>query len=391
MANIESNTGLYIPSSEEKGKGDCAVFEKGNVLFGKLRPYLNKVYLAEFNGGCTTEFVVLNSINDEVISNRFLSVFLLLDCIVKQTKYMMTGNTLPRLQTYDIENLLIPVPKIDIQENVIFLMKNAYEKKKDREEEAQKLLAGIDEYLLNKLGISFPDEPENTIENRTFEVGFNDIFNNRLDAPIYSSNFSLDTEKFDMVNLKEYVKIDPYTKLPLDKKDVEVTFVPMEKISDIFGEADTTYSKYAIESRGYTRFQNGDLLWSKITPCMENGKSAVVYDLLNDIGFGSTEYYVFRLYKKINIYYIHALFRLEKFRKNAKLYFTGSSGHQRVSKDYFLKLKIPYPPITIQNEIVQEVKRRQRRAKKLQCLGIAILDKAKKEVEKIILGEDNES
>ena len=106
MANIESNTGIYLSSENEKGQGDCSVFFKGNVLFGKLRPYLNKVYLAEFNGGCTTEFIVMDTLDGKIISNKFLSIFLLLDCVVNQTKYMMTGNTLPRLQTFDIENYI---------------------------------------------------------------------------------------------------------------------------------------------------------------------------------------------------------------------------------------------------------------------------------------------
>ena len=84
-----------------------SVFEEGDVLFPKLRPYLNKVYFTEMSGYCSTEFHVLRP---HGVLPEFLSCFLRSKLIVRQTKHLMTGNTLPRLQTRDIERLLIPLP-----------------------------------------------------------------------------------------------------------------------------------------------------------------------------------------------------------------------------------------------------------------------------------------
>ncbi|MEA1955132.1 MAG: restriction endonuclease subunit S, partial [Campylobacterota bacterium] len=184
MANIESSTGKYIPSENDKGKGDCSLFKKGDVLFGKLRPYLNKVYLADFNGGCTTEFIVMNTLDENIISNKFLSIFLLLDCVVNQTKHMMTGNTLPRLQTFDIENLIIPIPPKNIQQEIINIMDNAYIQKKQKEKQAKDLLDSINTYLLDELGITLP-ETDNSLEKRIFEVNLSDVSGGRYDVSYY--------------------------------------------------------------------------------------------------------------------------------------------------------------------------------------------------------------
>lgn len=105
LENIEANTGRYLPSSEKESVSSAFAFRKGQVLFPKLRPYLNKVFLAPFDGLCSTEFHVLEG---KSVRSDFLALFLRSQLVVKQTKHLMSGNTLPRLQTEDIEDLLIP-------------------------------------------------------------------------------------------------------------------------------------------------------------------------------------------------------------------------------------------------------------------------------------------
>ena len=116
LENIESNTGFYVPSTEEKESFNSALkFESGDVLFPKLRPYLNKVHFAEFNGVCSTEFHVLKGKN---LNNLYLFAFLRSKLVVNQTTCLMTGNTLPRLQTQDIQRLPILFPPFDVQEKI---------------------------------------------------------------------------------------------------------------------------------------------------------------------------------------------------------------------------------------------------------------------------------
>jgi hypothetical protein len=116
LENVESNTGRYVPSSDKESVSSAFHFRKGQILFPKLRPYLNKVFHAQFDGLCSTEFHVLEGIG---YLNEFLAVFLRSQIVVKQTKHLMSGNTLPRLQTDDIENLLVPIVDQQLQERIV--------------------------------------------------------------------------------------------------------------------------------------------------------------------------------------------------------------------------------------------------------------------------------
>lgn len=116
LENIESNTGRYLPSSHKESVSSAFAFRKGQVLFPKLRPYLNKVFFAPFDGLCSTEFHVLEGVT---INSEFLALFLRSQLVVKQTKHLMSGNTLPRLQTEDIESLLIPEVDADLQKRIV--------------------------------------------------------------------------------------------------------------------------------------------------------------------------------------------------------------------------------------------------------------------------------
>lgn len=116
LENIEANTGRYLPSSEKESVSSAFAFHKGQVLFPKLRPYLNKAFLAPFDGLCSTEFHVLEGVK---VRSEFLALFLRSQVVVKQTKHLMSGNTLPRLQTEDIEGLLIPEVDDALQEKII--------------------------------------------------------------------------------------------------------------------------------------------------------------------------------------------------------------------------------------------------------------------------------
>lgn len=136
MENIESNTGNFIQTSEKESFGSAILFDKNQILFPKLRPYLNKVYFAEFDGVCSTEFHILDSRSDD-LTNEFLASFLRNEIIVAQTKHLMSGNTLPRLQTEDIENLLIPLPPVDVQEEIAAHVQAIRTRAKELETEAR--------------------------------------------------------------------------------------------------------------------------------------------------------------------------------------------------------------------------------------------------------------
>ncbi|MCL0100830.1 restriction endonuclease subunit S, partial [Peptococcaceae bacterium] len=132
----------------------------------------------------------------------------------------------------------------------------------------------------------------------------------------------------------------------------------------------------------YTYFKEGDVLFAKITPCMENGKSAVACNLKNEVGFGSTEFHVLRPKEGVLSEFIFYFIRKKRFRNLAKLHFTGTVGHKRVPKEFLINSKIPIPfrngkpDLETQKKIVEYIEANFSRIDK-------ILEKKKKELEQL--------
>lgn len=134
---------------------------------------------------------------------------------------------------------------------------------------------------------------------------------------------------------------------------MEVTFVPMSAVSEITGRIQDPETRILGKVRkGYTYFKEEDVLFAKITPCMENGKSAVARNLRNNIGFGSTEFHIIRPLKDAIPEWIYYFVRQESFRENAARNMTGTVGHQRVPKNFLEETIVPLPSLEKQKELV---------------------------------------
>ena len=132
---------------------------------------------------------------------------------------------------------------------------------------------------------------------------------------------------------------------------VEVSFVPMPAVTER-GEIDATaVKKYDEVKTGFTYFAENDVLFAKITPCMENGKGAVARGLHNGLGFGSTEFHVLRpISGKSNPYWIYTLTAFSQFREDAASNMTGSAGQRRVPASFLENYRIAVPPIELQEQ-----------------------------------------
>ena len=132
---------------------------------------------------------------------------------------------------------------------------------------------------------------------------------------------------------------------------LQVSFVPMPAVSEN-GDIDASDIKtYAEVKTGFTYFAENDVLFAKITPCMENGKGAVAVGLTNGIGFGSTEFHVVRpIASKSNPYWLYTLMSFETFRKDAAANMTGSAGQRRVPASFLERYMVALPPIRLQEK-----------------------------------------
>lgn len=153
--------------------------------------------------------------------------------------------------------------------------------------------------------------------------------------------------------LREIAAINP----TLDKSEIEddllVSFVPMPAVEAETGRIDvSTHRRFAEVKKGYTSFLEGDVLFAKITPCMENGKMAVVPALKNDLGFGSTEFHVLRPADRISPDYLYYFVSSKAFRIEAERNMTGAVGQRRVPTPFLNDSEIPLPSAAEQQRIV---------------------------------------
>ena len=118
LAGVESQTG-ELSGVVEEAAGQAFKYEPRDILYGRLRPYLNKVLLAETSGICSTEFHVMRIKEGANVLPGYLSAILRSDLVLSQTKHMMTGNTHPRISNDDVKNLYIPVPELSIQRQIV--------------------------------------------------------------------------------------------------------------------------------------------------------------------------------------------------------------------------------------------------------------------------------
>jgi len=148
----------------------------------------------------------------------------------------------------------------------------------------------------------------------------------------------------------------------IDKKaipdDLEVSFVPMPAVEAESGQIDVSEVKVAKQvKKGFTAFLEGDVLFAKITPCMENGKMAIAPALINDYGFGSTEFHVLRPGDDIDAKYLYYYVSSKSFRGEAERFMTGAVGQKRVSTTYIKEASIPVAPLDDQRRIVAEIEK----------------------------------
>ena len=167
--------------------------------------------------------------------------------------------------------------------------------------------------------------------------------------------------------LGEVAEINPRQTLDFSS-DEPVSFIPMAGVQDGGGGYTEEERPYKEVQRGYTAFKSGDILFAKITPCMENAKVALLNGLAHRAGFGSTEFHVVRAGSEADARYLFHFLWNPRFRAVAERNMTGSAGQKRVPVGFLKDFKLPLPPLDKQRRIAaildkaDAIRRRRRQA-----------------------------
>ena len=306
-------------------------FQSGDILYGKLRPYLNKCVVADRDGICSTDILVLRPEDD--IDAKYVAYAMSNRTFVGFANSTVSGMNLPRTTWSKMNGYEVAVPvgangNPDLAE--------------------QKRIAGKLEQVFrasNEGGV-LTQKDETRAENLAQSI--------TLGA--FSGAGLVETK------LAVVAEINPRKDFGTSKGSDEVSFVPMEAVDETTGTITGKQTrKMSAVSKGYTFFRDGDVIFAKITPCMENGKCAVARDLKNAMAFGSTEFYVVRANASVLPEYLWHFLRQESVRREAQKHFTGAAGHKRVPKQFLEELNIPIPfkggepDLTEQKRIVDEL------------------------------------
>lgn len=153
-------------------------------------------------------------------------------------------------------------------------------------------------------------------------------------------------QKNELRKLSECCVINP-RRPSLDLHDTDkVSFVPMPAVSEDGYLQNMIEEEYGKVKKGFTYFANNDVLFAKITPCMENGKGAIAQRLTNGVGMGSTEFHVLRPIENLsNPYWLLTLTRMPIFRERAAKNMSGTGGQKRVAASYLEHFMVGLPSI----------------------------------------------
>ena len=162
-----------------------------------------------------------------------------------------------------------------------------------------------------------------------------------------------------LVRLGDVAQINPRFDKSSLADDTLVSFVPMAAVGATDGKIDTSTARPFVEVKkgSYTPFREGDVLFAKVTPCMENGKMAVAHDLKNGVGFGSSEFHVLRPSQELDAKYLYYFVSSQSFRKEAAGHMTGAVGLRRVPAAFLADAQLPLVPLDEQRRIVAEIEK----------------------------------
>ena len=317
----------------------------------------------------------------------FITIFQT-DTGAKLLELQKRGGIQQRINLQDIGDLKIPVPALQVQDSIARYWQTAVSSKKQKELEAQRSLDSIDDYLLGELGINLVEPEENTVQNRVFYRKFSEILYGRLDPDFNSLHYrnlelSLSKSPYRLTTINEIAE-DVFQ--GVGKNVTEVENYTLLKVKNILKNNEIDYSnvEFVINVPFNKLLKKGDIISPFIGEAVKQYKFSVFngsenkYTVDNNTG-------VIRLKTIANSVFISTFLSsiLNKWQIDK---FMGGGGVPFLGSNSVKKLKIILPPLDKQLEIVEHIDAIRDRAKQLRQEAEADLEKAKQEVEAMILG-----
>ena len=378
-ANLQTGKVVFIDNELAENLKAYKVYENDLLISQRGSLGLVSLVTKQFSGSViSANFIAVKKLKN--ILPDYLKTIFTLSIGNGQITRKTSGQVQTKITTDDIKSILIPLPPKEIQDKIGAKMDDAYAAKKQKELEAQRLLDSIDDYLLGELGIELPEPEENTIKNRIFIRNLRKVSGDRFDANSYQKErlTAINIVKNSVFPVKMLRKIVIFRSSKVSVIDKDVIYVGMENIESNTGNLLNTDLKESVSSASI--FFKNDILFPKLRPYLNK----VYYADKN--GVCSTEFHV--LYSKSESNEFIANFLRSKIVVAQTKYLMSGNTLPRLQFEDIQKLFVPIPPLEKQIEISEHITAIRNQAKQLQQQAKDDLEKAKQEVEAMILGDD---
>ena len=267
----------------------------------------------------------------------------------------ISGQVQQKITTQDIADILIPIGCDEL--HLSSIIDRGYRDYKGKLSKANSVLSHAKSTVFNSIGVYFEEfVPALYSFCKLKDLLKSGIYCNPHSDYLNSVFSHLRENEFYAGILEDFVDINPTTSREGLNDNSSVSFVPMPAVEEKTNNVVYEIKQYQKVKTGFTIFQKNDLLWAKITPCMQKGKSFIASDMPTPIGFGSTEFHVLRKKdERIYMPFLWVMLSDAHILEAAQGMFSGSAGQQRVTDAFLKKLPIILPPIEKQIELADGV------------------------------------
>lgn len=366
--------------------------QKNDILFARTGATVGKTYFYDGSIGKAifAGYCIRFRFDENKVMPKFVYWYTKTDTFLSWVNGIQRPSGQPNINKEEYKSYKILVPSRSKQEQLSSYMDIALAKHNKMLYQADRLLSACKDSVFSFLNLYFREYKTALYSvNKLEDIRELGIYCNPHSDYLNDVFSKLRANNFFAGHLEDFVEINPKTSRAGLQDKSDVSFVPMTAVTEKTNQVVYELKPYSEVKTGFTIFKKNDLLWAKITPCMQNGKSFVASDMPTDIGFGSTEFHVLRAKNPKRVYmpYLWVIFSNEHILEAAQGMFGGSAGQQRVPDTFLKKFPIVLPPYEVQVKLADQVFEALEKAKKLRAKAEYDWQNARKQFEKELLGE----
>ena len=368
LENIEKDTGVIRAVNADGIKSTKNVFEAGDILYGKLRPYLNKHGVVEFSGVCSTDILVFKT--SPLMENKLINHYFDLPQVISFAVSHSKGINLPRVNAKDILNICVPLPPLSEQQRLVARIESLFTKLDAAKAKVQAVLDAHETRKAALLDEAFRGKLTETLdETSTAEDFLDEIYavkaqlvkEKKIKKPKRLPSMTDEEKPFEIPNTWRWVRFGDILRIingdrgknyPSKKELHEAGDIPFISALNIQDNTIATEHLLYVDEERYNLLRSGKLKKGDLVLCIrgslgKNGRYPF------DRGAIASSLVIIRSYLDNDAMYDYISFYLDSllFKNEMSKYDNGTAQPNLGAGDLSL-FAVPLPPLAEQHEIV---------------------------------------